>query len=99
MTTEMKNVSDAMKGLSEYYSDTGFIEGKLIKALDASINDLKTNFSKNLQTEIETLVTSVEKSQLVSKKLDKLYVKVRGDYEEVKIDKLTFIQKNYKKGD
>ena len=70
MTTEMKNVSDAMKGLSEYYSDTGFIEGKLIKALDASINDLKTNFSKDLKIEIETLIASVEKSQRVSKKLD-----------------------------
>ena len=35
----------------------------------------------------------------VSNKLDKLYVKVRGDYEEVKIDKLPFIKKNYKKGD
>ena len=34
-----------------------------------------------------------------SNKLDKLYVKVRGDYEEVKIDELPFIKKNYKKGD
>ena len=34
-----------------------------------------------------------------SNKLDKLYVKVRGDYEEVKIYNLPFIKKNYKKGD
>ena len=34
-----------------------------------------------------------------SNKLDKLYVKVRGYYEEVKIDNLPFIKKNYKKGD
>ena len=31
--------------------------------------------------------------------LDKLYVKVRGNYEEVIIDNIPFIKKNYKKGD
>ena len=30
--------------------------------------------------------------------LDKLYVKVRGDFEEVIINKIPFIKKNYKKG-
>ena len=96
------------KGLSEYYSDTGFIEGKLIKALDASINDLKTNFSKNLQTEIETLVTSVEKSQRVSKKLDKradLYAEgfaeltqnLEKKFSEAKIEILETIQSDREK--
>ena len=31
--------------------------------------------------------------------LDKLYVKVRGDYEEVIINNIPFVKKNYKKGD
>ena len=35
----------------------------------------------------------------VSNKLDKLYVKVRGDFEEVNIDKIPFVKKNYKKGE
>ena len=32
-------------------------------------------------------------------KLDKLFVKVRGDFEEVIIDNIPFVKKNYKKGD
>ena len=32
-------------------------------------------------------------------KLDKLYAKVRGDFEEVIIDNIPFVKKNYKKGD
>ena len=35
----------------------------------------------------------------VSNKLDKLYVKVRGNFEEVNIDKIPFLKKNYKKGE
>ena len=35
----------------------------------------------------------------VSKMLDRLYVKVRGDFEEVNINKIPFVKKNYKKGE
>ena len=34
----------------------------------------------------------------VSNIMDKLYVKVRGDFEEVIIDNIPFVKKNYKKG-
>ena len=34
----------------------------------------------------------------VTNKTDKLYVKVRGDFEEVIIDNIPFVKKNYKKG-
>ena len=30
--------------------------------------------------------------------MDKIYVKVRGDFEEVTIDNIPFVKKNYKKG-
>ena len=33
-----------------------------------------------------------------NKNLDKLYVKVRGDFEEVIINNIPFVKKNYKKG-
>jgi aminomethyltransferase len=34
----------------------------------------------------------------VTNRMDKLYVKVRGDFEEVIIDNIPFVKKNYKKG-
>jgi len=34
-----------------------------------------------------------------SKNLDKIYVKVRGNFEKVNINKIPFVKKNYKKGD
>ena len=35
----------------------------------------------------------------LSNKIDKLFVKVRGDFEEVYIKNIPFVKKNYKKGD
>ena len=35
----------------------------------------------------------------ISKNLNKIYVKVRGDFEEVNVVKIPFVKKNYKKGE